>query len=150
MRARWHQEYLIYTLHQVIRMLCNPICVFNNFMQIWECIFLKTVLCQQNFRKYIYCWNFWWNSDCCINRIGKRDALEAKKSYKTWKYQTRFESALMSSSGQCGTDLPLTDLSVALFTWNTWECAQWVQRTSQYHLRYDEVYVYEDNFRMNT
>ena len=29
MRARRHQNYLISTLHQVIRILCNPICVFN-------------------------------------------------------------------------------------------------------------------------
>ena len=28
-----HQEYFISTLHQVIRMLCNPICVFNYHAQ---------------------------------------------------------------------------------------------------------------------
>ena len=31
MRARRHQESLISSLHQVIWILCNPICVFKHF-----------------------------------------------------------------------------------------------------------------------
>ena len=43
MSARRHQKYLISILHQVIRILCNPSCVFNPDLDLWfmrqSCVF---------------------------------------------------------------------------------------------------------------